>query len=157
VAADQLTARALATVEVQDDDAVDRLAGGAMVLAHRQHPLARGIELEIGVAQPAVACGRDRPRLAPLLEPVEPLVGEVDRDDHALADRVSAAPVFVDPRADVERRRGHIRGGARERPAHQHGAPAFLWPGLEPVGDLAIEHRLGEPDLGGGDQIGADR
>ena len=45
---------------------VDRLAAGAMVLAHREDPAARQVELQIGVAQLPVALRGQRlaaPRL----------------------------------------------------------------------------------------------
>ena len=157
VARDQLPAGVVVPVEVEGDDAVDRLAGGAMVLADREHALAGRIELEIGIAQLAVARGRDRRRAVLAVQTAELLVGEVGRDDDAVPDGVCAAAVFVDPRAHVEGRRGQVGGRARQRAAHQHRAAAFFGPGLEPVGDLAIEHRLRQPDLGGSDQIGADR
>ncbi len=157
VAGGQLAAGVALLVEPDRDDTVDRFARGSVVFAHGEDASTAGIELEIGVTQPLVRGRRQRYRRARCRQAMEALVGEVDRDDHAVPDRIGAAAIFVDPRADVEGRRRQVGGRPVQGPSHQHGAAAFLRPDLEPPGDLAVEHWLRQSDLGGGDQTGRDR
>ncbi len=143
--------------EADGDHPVDRLAARPMILAHREHPLARGVDLQIGVAKAPAALGRERRGRRPRGEAIEALIGEIRRQHDALSSRVGAAPVLVHARAHVEGLGRQVRARAADRPAHQDRAPALIRPDLEPVGDLPIQARLGEPDLSRADQLRRDR
>ncbi len=153
VAFGQHPARTL-TVQAERHDAVHGLALAAMVLAHREDAAAAQVGLEIGIAQ---AAGRgQRLRCLARSQPVQPLVGEIDRDDHAIAHQPGAAAILVHAGADIEARRGDVGATVRAL-RHQHGAAGFLRPRLGPVDHAAVERRLAEPDLRRRHQLRRDR
>ena len=115
----------------------------AVVLADRVETPPDGVQPQVGVAPRAVR-GDRHGRLGARIEPVEPPIGEVGEDDDATDHDVRPAAVLVDPRADVERRRGQLRGravggGPDEDPPAILGRPA-----LEPEDVVAVDPRLGE-------------
>ena len=111
-------AAALVAVRVERDDGIDGFPIAGVILAHGDEPLAVRIEDHVGVAQRAFR--RDRPRRVVAVDAVEPGVGEVREDEHAVAHRVRAAAVLVDAGAGVESRRNGIGDRAVRGAAHDH-------------------------------------
>ena len=102
-------ARRTFAVERDVDDRGARLAVAGVVLADGQEPPASRVEAEVGVAIGAL--GRDRlGRVVAGVEPVQPAVRHVREQDRAAGDGIGATTVLVDPRPDVEWRRGHVTG-----------------------------------------------
>jgi hypothetical protein len=87
------------------DEGVDRLGRTRrVVLANPDHPSARRVHGTVGVAHPSRRARgfRYRDRRSSALQPVEPLVGVVAEIDAPAADQISATPIFVDSRTNVE-------------------------------------------------------
>ncbi len=141
---DQDPRRSLA-VERHLDDRRDRLAVARVVLAHGQEATTAGVETQVGVSVVAhrgdghgVGCAR--------IQAIQPAVGTVREGDRAAGDRVRTAAVLVDATSDIERRGGHVIGRPVD-PAPHEDAPACLGgPALDPVGLVAIDPGLAEPD-----------
>ncbi len=125
-----------------------------MIFAHGDQALPRRIDGEVRVAQCRRRCQRVTAAVAWLA--VHALVGEVGEEHRAAGDRVSAAAVFMDARADVEAGRGDIAVHAVGAATHQHAAAAFRGTLLQPVAVESVEARFAEADGVGCDQAGAD-
>ncbi len=143
-------------IQADRDDAVDRLTAAAMILADRKDAPAGGVRLEIGIAQLAIAFRGQRLRRRPAIDPMEALVGEVRRHDHAVRHQPGAAAIFVHARADVEACRRDVGTAVGPLP-DQYGPTTFLRPRLGPVDQAAVETGLAEPDLRRRHQLWRDR
>ena len=146
----------VAAVERDGDDGVGRLGVHGVVLADGVEAAAGEVRPEVGVAPRTGRRDRHR-RLGTRIEPVEPAVGELGEDDDPADHDVRTAAVLVDPRSDVERRRGQVggravRGGPDEDPPAALGGPA-----LDPEHVVAVDPRLAEQDDVADDVLDPDR
>ncbi len=125
-----------------------------VVLAHAQQSLAASVDPALRVE---IARQRERRGRGPGGEGVQLLVGEVRGVDRALVDGVGGAAVLVHAAADVEPGRRHVCRGAPRRRAHEHVAPAFRRPALQPVEVVAVNGDLSETQGAGRGPRGRER
>src|SRR5262245_6326712 len=138
------------------DDRVDRFAPRRrMILAHTDHPVAPAINHAVGVTH--FGFRRDRLWLYGALEAIQSLVSEIREIDCAVAYGKTAAAVFVDARAGVERWRREVNRLTIRREFDNHIAAFLLRPGLHPVDVGSINCDLPQTDSSGDDQIRSDR
>src|SRR5262249_20072594 len=90
-------------------------------------------------------------------EAIQSLVSEVREIDLAVAYGKTAAAVFVDARAGVERRRREVNRSANRREFDNYVSAFLLRPGLRPVDVGSINSDLPQTDSPGDDQIRSDR
>ena len=120
----------VAAVERDGDDACwPARPPTRVVLADGVEAAAGEVRPQVGVAPRTGRRDRDR-RLGARIEPVQPAVGELGEDDDPAGDDVRTAAVLVDPRSDVERRRGQVGGRAvrRRRGRGRAGRPRRAGP-----------------------------
>ena len=154
---------AVGPVERDRDQLVDDqqrvvLARRVVRLAHGVQPLARGVERagrRSATGRPGVIATGSATRLR--VEPVQPPVGGVRRDDPPAVHHVRGAAVLVDAVAHVERGRRELARRAVGPVAEQRPPAALGRPALEPVDVVAVDRRLGEADRRGRDQLDVDR
>ena len=150
-------------IQVEGDERVDRLtADNQVILTHPDPAPPARIHDAVGITKVPVWIGRIRRRWgdgfgrgAGMLA-IEPLVEVMAEVGHAGIDRVSAAAILVDARADIEGRRSHIGRSTSCVPAHQDVAAAFPRPAFEPVNIIAIEPDVRQGDRLRDDQVGSD-
>lgn len=141
--------------QVEGHQVVGRLASALrMALLHGHEPAPVGRAGEVRVARLRIAAA-DRLGTA-RQEPQDPRAVRVDEEEIASEHAVFAAPVLVDPRADVHTLRGDLARGARSGGAHHRLPPALLGPPLEPVHPLPHDLRLGQPAGAPGERLGAE-
>src|SRR5262245_34723510 len=126
-----------------------------MILAHADHPVTPAVNHAVGVTHFGFL--RNSLRLSGAVEAIHSLVSEVREIDCAVAYGKTAAAVFVDARASVERRRREVRRLTIRREFDNHVAAFLLRPGLHPVDVGAINSDLPQTDNPGDDQIRSDR
>ena len=143
-------------IEVDVDDGRFRLAIDAVILADREEPAPGTVEAQVAVAVRTLGGDGDR-RVDARVEAVQPAVDEVGEDDGPAGDDIRAPAVLVDPRSDVERRRGQVdRRPVAGTP--DQDAPAGLGgSSLDPVDVVAVDPRLGQPDDVRDEIVDADR
>ena len=73
---------------------------------------------------------------------IQSLIGKVCKVNAAVVHRKIAAPVFVDPRSGVERRRVNIDCVALGIASHNHGASCLGGPHLDPINIFAFDAGL---------------
>ena len=158
-AADEIGARdehlLVIAAEGDRDDRVHRLAIAAVVLAHADEAPARGIELEVRVAQrarPGVRGDRLGRARGGVSQPVQPAVAEVRVDDQVAGDEIGAAAVLVDARADVDPGRAEVCGRSVGVAPDEDLDAALGRPPLEPVDPVAVESRLAQAHDAGREQ-----
>src|SRR5215813_11432560 len=126
-----------------------------MIFAHADHSIALAIYHAVGVSHIDIRC--DRLRLADGVEAIQALVCEVREIDRAAADRKTAAAVFMDACAGIERNRRDVNRSSVRRKLYIYVTPFFLRPGLYPVDVFAIHRDLPQAYRARNDQIGSDR
>ena len=94
-------------VEADRDDAVGRLQViEPVVLQHRQHPAARGVDAQVRETEAGVA--GQRAWRSTGIDAHQMAVGELGMDDQAIPHGPGTTAVLVDPRAHVGWRRGQL-------------------------------------------------
>src|SRR5262245_28184632 len=137
------------------DDRVDRFASRRrMILAHADHPVTPAVNHAVGVTH--FSFRRYSLRLSGAVEAIHSLVGEVREIDCAVAYGKTAAAVFVDARASVERRRREVSRFTIRLKFNNQLAAFLSRPGLNPVDVGAMNSDLTQTDSPGDDQIRSD-
>ena len=126
----------------------------ALVLEHRDDPVATRVELQVREAQGGLRDEGHGRRIGRALEH-EPVVDELREDEAAIADGVRTTAVLVHAGAHVEPGR-HVRDRAVRRPPQQHDATGLLGPRLQEVDVVAVRDRLREAARGADGQVDAD-
>jgi hypothetical protein len=109
-----------------------------VILADADQPVAPGIHHIIGVAQ---IYGRgERFRDAAGHQPVQALVGEVGKVQHAIVDQVAPAPIFMHAGARVPRWGQQVAGLPIGRAPDDDDAPLFFRAHFFPVDHFPL-HR----------------
>ncbi len=128
---------ALVACGVERDDGIDRFPIAGVVLAHGDESRAVRIEDHIGVAQ--CARWRDRPGRVVAVYSVEPGVGKVREDEHAVSHRVRTAAVLVDAGAGVESGWDGISDRPVRGATHDDRASGFRRAVLDPVDIVTVD------------------
>ena len=144
-----------AGVEVDTDQRIDRLGVRcAMILAHAEQSVARGVDNRVGVAQPLAR--REGPRRVIADLDVEALVREVGEIDGAGVDGVGPTAILVHARSRVERRRGHVHHVAVGVPPHDYVAAGLARALFHPIDVVPVQADLSEADRPGRNRTRTD-
>src|SRR5258708_13168254 len=140
---------------VQGHQRVDGLVcAGGVILADRIDPPARGVDLQVGVANIRVRSDGDGTR-ATLLA-VDPLVVVIREPHRPAAHRVLAAPIFMDARARVEARRRYVLDLSGRGAADYDPAAGFQRAAFDPVEVVAVPARHAQVELPLQQQVDGD-
>jgi hypothetical protein len=148
-------AAALVAVRIERNNGIGGFPIAGMILPHRDEPGALWIKDHIGVAQWAFR--RDRPRRIVAIDAVEPGVGEVREDEHAVAHHVRASTVLVDAGTSIESTWNGIGDRSVRGTTHDHRAPGLRRPVLDPVDVVPIDARAYDANALPRDEVGGDR
>ena len=156
VALDQDAAGILA-IQPQRNDRVDRLAAGAMVLAHRKEAAPSEVRLQIGVAQLTDRWRASAPRAGRRLRSGR-AAGRRTRRRRSRHPSPASRRRHTRARALRTLKPGGVTSARPRGPCRTSAVrPAVLRSRLGPVHGAAIERRLAQPDLGGRHQLRRDR
>jgi hypothetical protein len=128
-----------------------------MVLAHTDDAASSLIYDAIGVA---VTClGRDRVWLTVVLSAlaIETLIQKVGKENGIISDQKVTATVFMHPRANVKEGWCDIGHHPIGRPTHDDGPPSLRRTTLRPIGILAMQDDLPDPDSARYNQVRRNR
>src|SRR5262245_40683368 len=142
----------MACVQIDSNDGINRFALPGMILAHAIETISAPIELAIGITH-CGSWGQRRGFANETLE-VQPLIGEVGKNNRAVQYRVVAAPILMHAGARIEPQWSHIGDCPVAGPAHDDFSTAFLRTPLDPIDVITVDADLLQADLTTGDQFG---